>query len=94
MTERVIITGRDLDIEHPAADDRPNPKRRRPPEYVAPPQTDGPDLGELIDLLQVVNPYWTPEANEDAELNPDGLDGKRLAKRWRKHRIDRTQEPS
>lgn len=86
MDERVIITGRDLDVEHQADDDRPNPKRRRPPEYVAP-EADGPDLGELIDLLRVHNPNWSPEANEDAELNPDGLDGKRLAKRWRKHRI-------
>lgn len=80
----VIITGRDLAIEH--RPDRANPKRRRPAEYVAPPPSDV-DVLALIDDLARTNPYWTPEANEWAEAHPE-VRPVDAARKWRKHRIE------
>lgn len=84
MTERVIIRGRDLDVEHQADRD---PKRRRPAEYVPPPPTDGPDLLETISKAAHTNPYWSVEASDWADAHPE-VRPKDAAKRWRKHRIE------
>lgn len=85
-TETVIITGSNLNVDH-QADAVPNePLRRRPPEYV-PTVATGVDLLELISLSAHTNPYWTPEANAAADGSNE--QPKRLAKRWRKHRIEK-----
>lgn len=82
-TETVIITGRDIEVDH-RADDTPDPKRRRPPTL--PPPTV--ETGDTLRLAQLANPYWSDEANDYADLNPDGLRPKQLAHQWRKHRIE------
>ena len=78
MTERVTIEGSGLTVEH---HDAPDPKRKRPPTYK-------PATGDhrTTDDLPEHNPYWSEAANEAAERNPDGLNGKQLAKLYSKHR--------
>jgi hypothetical protein len=39
------------------------------------------------------NPYWTAEANANAETNPEGLRPVDLAKRWGHARIDTPKQP-
>ncbi len=96
MTERVIITGRDLEVvEQPTLFDRPvetsiatmvNPKRKRPAEYVAPPPSDV-DLVKLHEAMAIDNPYWSDEANDWADAHPE-VRPKDAARKWRKHRIE------
>jgi hypothetical protein len=47
-----------------------------------------PNLGRLIEQLTHDNPWWSAEANADAEANPDGLTPKQLARKWRGHQIE------
>ena len=84
MTESVIITGSDLAVEHkPAA----GQSRRQRPELL--PIPDGPTRGMTPQQAMSANPFWSVEANEAAESNPDRLRPKDLAKIWRKHRIEK-----
>lgn len=88
MTETVIITGRDLGVEHQADDDRPaagQPIRPRPAPYTPPA-----DTGQNLKLfIGQPNLYWADEANEWAEAHPE-VRPKDAARKWRKHRIETT----
>lgn len=82
MTETVIITGQNLDVDH-QAETKPNPKRKRPPEYTPPPA--GRDIAELVGT----NPFWSAEANDYADTHPQERP-KDLAHKLRHHRIEPT----
>lgn len=83
MAESVIVTGRDLAVEH--QQDKPDPKRRRPKPYTPPSAPTGRTAEQIA---TEPNPHWSTEANQAAEENRDGLRPIDHAKRWRKHRID------
>lgn len=85
MAETVIITGSNLDVEH-QTEAQPDPKRRRPAEYL--PAT--PALVDLGELIASGNPYWSADANADAEANPQ-MRPKALARKWAAHRIEQEQ---
>lgn len=84
MSESVIITGRDLHVDHQA--EQPNPKRRRPPEYI-PPAPAGTDLVAALRMACHHNPYWSAEANDYADAHSDERPVD-LARRFADHRIE------
>ena len=81
MSERVVIEGDNLTVEREHLDQASDPKGRRRPES----EPSSRALRSMDDLPDG-NPYWSDEANQAAEENPDGLNGKQLAEQWRDHR--------
>ncbi len=84
MTDTVIITGRDIEVDH-QAHGQPDPKRRRPVAYNPPESTV--DLGDTIVAAGHCNPHWSDEANDYADAHPE-LRPKDLAYKFRHYRIE------
>lgn len=84
MAEQIVIDVQGTaTVDHQRPEQAPDPKRRRPAEYV--PAT--PAVVDLGELIAAGNPYWSAEANADAEANPQ-IKPKDLARKWAAHRIE------
>lgn len=84
MAETVIITGRDIEVDH-QTEGQPDPKRRRPDVY-NPPTTDV-DVLALFSMAAHTNPYWSDEANDYADTHPNERPVD-IARRFQLHRIE------
>jgi hypothetical protein len=62
---RVVIEGPALAVTI-EEDDQPDPKRRRPAAYVAPPPGRAMTWEQVVEMGRT-NPYWTKEENDAAD---------------------------
>lgn len=84
MTESVIITGRDLAIEHNGDEAQPDPKRKRPDRFAS--SVVPADFRTMQQIVDAGNPSWSDEANDAADASD--LSPKRLARLWAGHQIE------
>jgi hypothetical protein len=62
---RVVIEGQGP-LHVTTEDDQPDPKRRRPAAYVAPPLGQAMTWEEVVELGKT-NPFWSKEENDAAD---------------------------